>query len=70
MFQVMIVEAGALEAGVIQAEAKRLDQVEHDPRVGAQANHIAGVGRYLGLIEDDVEHCPAPARSKRSIPEV
>jgi hypothetical protein len=30
--------------------------VQGAPRVGAQPDRVAGIGRYLGLKQDDVKH--------------
>ena len=38
-------------------EAERLDQVQAAAGIGAQPDCVAGVGRNLGPVQDDVEHC-------------
>ena len=52
----MIVEAGALELSVRQFETERFDQMQADAAVRTQAYNISGIGRYFGLVENDVEH--------------
>ena len=52
----VVVEAGAAQARVVEREAQRLDQVQPRAGVRAQADDVAGVGRDFGLVEDDVEH--------------
>src|SRR5690606_5323171 len=52
----VVVEPGPLQLPVVQPEAKGLDQMEPAAGVGAQTNDVAGVGRYLRLEQDDVEH--------------
>ena len=49
----MVVQPRALELAVVHAEAQRLDQVQPAAGVGAQPDHVAGVGRDLGLVEND-----------------
>ena len=56
MDPLMVVEARATQAPVIELESQGLDQMELAAGVGAQTNDIAGVRGYLGLIEDDMEH--------------
>lgn len=51
----VIVQAGASELLVAEVEAERLDQVQARAGVGAQANHIARVGRNFRLKQDDIE---------------
>ena len=52
----VVVEAGARERAVGEEEAERPHEVEPAAGVRAQAQHVAGVRRDLGLVEDDVEH--------------
>ena len=52
----VIVEPRALELLVVHGKAERLDQVQPRTGVGAQPDHIAGVGRNLRVDEHDVEH--------------
>src|SRR5690606_26802595 len=50
------VQAGAPELAVVHVESQRAHQVQAGAGVGAQPDHVAGVGRDLGLVEDEVEH--------------
>ena len=60
----VVVEAGAAQLLVVEGEAERLDQVQARAGVRAQADHVAGVGRDLGLVQDHVEHA-GPGGSPR-----
>ncbi len=51
----VIVQAGALELLVAEVKAQGLDQVQARAGIGAQADHIARVGRNFGLEQDDIE---------------
>lgn len=51
----VIVQAGAFELLVAEVEAERLDQVQARAGVGAQADHIARIGRNFWLKQDDIE---------------
>lgn len=51
-----IIQPGAAHPGVINGKSQRFDQVQTRARIGAQADHIAGIGRNLRLVEDDMEH--------------
>src|SRR5687768_9505816 len=54
--ELVIVEARALELPVVHRKAERLDQMKPAAGVGREANDVAGVGRDLGLDQDDIEH--------------
>ena len=51
-----VVETGALQLLVINAEAEGLDEVQPGPCRQAQSSHRARVVWNFGLVEDDVEH--------------
>lgn len=55
----MIVQASPTQPTVVEGEAQRLDQVQTGASVRAETNHVAGVRRNFGLVEDDVEHARA-----------
>mgnify|MGYP001820497806 FL=1 len=60
----MIVETGAAQARLVEIESQRLHKVQGCPGVGAKSYDIARIGRYLRLIEDNVEHlCFGPDTS-------
>lgn len=71
--EVVIVEAGTLQARVVERKAERPDEVQRRAGIGAKPDDVAGVRRNLGLEQDDVKHrdynCivdtipPGPARS-------
>jgi hypothetical protein len=42
--------------GVGQSEAEWLDEVQAAPGVGAEADHVSGVGRDFRSHQDDMEH--------------
>ena len=52
----VVIEAGTAQPGVVHLEAERLDQVQARAGVGAQADHVAGVGRNLRLVKHHLEH--------------
>ena len=52
----VVIEPGALYAGVVKPETERAHEVQRRARVGAEPNGVAGVRGNLGLEEDDVEH--------------
>ena len=58
---------GALELLVVHRKAERFDQVQRAAGVGREPDHVAGVGRDLGVDEDDVEHvgCSNALRANR-----
>lgn len=53
---VPVVEAGAAEGALINAEAERANQVQGAIRGGAQAGDVAGVGRDFRFVKRDVQH--------------
>ena len=55
----MVIEAGAAQGLVVDVETQWLDKVQLGARIGAQADHVAGVGRNLGLVKDDGDHSGA-----------
>jgi hypothetical protein len=52
----MIVEPGAAQLLVVQIETQGLDKVKQAAGIGTQADDIAGIGRYFGLVENNIEH--------------
>jgi hypothetical protein len=52
----VVIETGTAQVAVVHPEAQRLDEVQVGCRVRRQPDHVAGVGRYLGMDEDDGEH--------------
>jgi len=54
--KLVIVETRPAQAWLVEIESQWLHQVQVCPGVGAKSYDIARVGRYLRLIEDDVEH--------------
>ena len=63
---------GKLAAGmgkralVVHLEPEWLDQVQPRPGDGGETHRIAGVGRDLGMEEDDVEHGQRISKSRSS----
>jgi hypothetical protein len=41
---------------IIQAKTQGLDQVQTATGIGAKPDDVTGIGRNLGLKQDDVEH--------------
>jgi hypothetical protein len=58
-----VVEAGALQAAVVEAEPEPADEVEAGAGGGAEARHVAGVRRDFGLPEGDVQHAGGSGRA-------
>ena len=56
----VVVEAGASQAGFVEPESQRSDEVQDAAGVGAKAYDVARVRGDFRLIEDDVEHGPGP----------
>jgi hypothetical protein len=54
--ELVIVEARAPDARLVELEAERMHEVQRRADVGAEPDHIARVRRYLGLEQDDVKH--------------
>ena len=52
----MVVQARAAHARIVQLEPQRPHQMQLRAGIGAQADGVARVGRNLGADEDDVEH--------------
>lgn len=54
--KLMVIQTGTHEPFVFEGKPQRLHEVQSCPSIGAESNNIAGVGRNLGLIKDDMEH--------------
>src|ERR1700754_5306392 len=54
--ELVVIQSGAAQAGVVQLETKRSHQVQSRAGIGAQANDIARIGRNLRSEQDDVGH--------------
>lgn len=52
----VIIQAGAAQAFIIQLEAQRLDQMQVAAAVGAEPDNVAGIWRYFRLKKDYVKH--------------
>jgi len=50
-----VVEPRPSQSRLVQRETQRMNQMQARPGIGAQTDHIAGVGRNLGLVEDDMQ---------------
>ena len=53
--QLTVIEPGPPYRARIEPEAQRLDEVQAGAGVGAQPDDVAGIGRDLGLEQDDVQ---------------
>ena len=56
----VVVEAGAAQARLVEPESQRLHQMQRAAGVGAKPYDVARVRGDLRLIQDDVEHGPGP----------
>jgi len=54
--QSLVVESGTLETLGVESESQGPDEVQRGAGVGTQPDRIAGVRRYLGLKEHQVNH--------------
>lgn len=54
--KLVVVEPCTSHPCIVDGKAQRLDQVKSASRVGAEPDDVAGVGRYLWMNQDDVEH--------------
>ena len=52
----VVIEAGAAQALVIQLVAQWLDQVQVTAGIGAEPDNVAGIGRNFRLEQDHVKH--------------
>jgi hypothetical protein len=52
----MIIKPGAAQLLVIQVKTQGFDQVKQAAGIGTQADNIAGIGWYFGLVENNIEH--------------
>lgn len=52
----MVVKASASEPLIIEVKAQGADKVEVASCIGSQPDNISGIGGYLGLKEDDMQH--------------
>ncbi len=50
-----VVEPRPSQSRLVQRETQRMNQMQARPGIGAQTDYIAGVGRNLGLVEDDMQ---------------
>jgi hypothetical protein len=51
-----VIEAGTTYRAAIQIESERFDQMQLGSGVGAEPDHVAGIGWYLRLEQHDMEH--------------
>lgn len=58
----VVIQAGTLELAVIQRKAERMEQMQTAAGIGAKAYDIAGVGRNLRLIQDNMKHFNWPRK--------
>jgi hypothetical protein len=52
---VPVVETRALECPIVDAKTERLDEVQRTAGSGAQSRDVSGVGRNLGLDQNDMQ---------------
>ena len=52
----MVVEARAAQRPLIHIESERVNEMQPSPDIGAQTDDVAGIGRNLRLIQNQVEH--------------
>lgn len=54
--ELVIIEAGPFQFPIIPAKAHGFDKMEFCTGIGAETDHVAGVGGDFGLVENDGEH--------------
>ena len=63
MTQVQLGQAiGVTQARIVEFESERFDQMQLCAGIGAQPDHVAGIGRNLRLVEHDMQHARIIAR--------
>lgn len=63
-----VVESGALEFAVVDPEAQRLYEVQRAAGCRTQARNVAGVRRYLGFDQRNVQRRAALRRKRDDAP--
>jgi hypothetical protein len=61
----MIIKPCAAKSSVVECEAQGRNEMQSSTRVGAEANDVAGVRRYFGLIENNVHGNGSSATARR-----
>lgn len=61
----VVVQAGALETGVVEAETERMNQMQPAARVGAEAYDIAGIRGNLRLEKYNIKHVQKTMTDKK-----
>lgn len=51
-----VIQPRSSQLFVVEIESKRLDQMKPGAYIGGEPDDIPGIRRYLGLIEDDINH--------------
>jgi hypothetical protein len=51
-----VIEPRAAQQFVFERETERFDQVQARTGIRTQTNHVAGVGRDFGFVQNNVEH--------------
>ncbi|GAB3530241.1 hypothetical protein GCM10027402_35170 [Arthrobacter monumenti] len=54
--EIVVVEAGAAELGVVQVEPQRPDKMQLGASDGGKADGITGITGDLGGVKEDAEH--------------
>jgi hypothetical protein len=65
--ELAIVEASAFQTRFVELETQRFDQVQASARVGTEAYDVAGVRRYLRLIQYKLKHEAGTLRRRRNM---
>lgn len=52
----VVIEPCADQLFVFENKTQRSDQMQLATGIGAKPDDVAGIGRYFGLVQDDVEH--------------
>src|SRR5690554_7444319 len=62
----MIIESGATQAFIVEHKTQRFNQVQAKAAISAQPDQVAGIGRYLRLVEHDIEHGDLSEKRQRA----
>ena len=54
--KIAVIETGARELAITQAEAERAHEMQPSAGIARQAQNVSGIRRDLGLVQNDREH--------------
>ncbi|MDQ5902827.1 MAG: biosis protein MshE, partial [Pseudomonadota bacterium] len=63
--ELVVIQPGTPQLLVFPGEAHRLDQMQFGAGIGAEADDVARVGRYFGLVENYGEHLSVSKKGRK-----